>query len=46
MKQHAGGCWPGDRPDPGTGAADQVEALKRLREILEKNGLSSESLFQ
>ena len=24
----------------------QVEALKRLREILEKNGLSSESLFQ
>ena len=24
----------------------QVEGLKRLREILEKNGLSSESLFQ
>ena len=24
----------------------QVEALKRLREIMEKNGLSSESLFQ
>ena len=24
----------------------QVEALKRLREILEKNGLSSEALFQ
>ncbi|HGM5938607.1 TPA: sigma factor-like helix-turn-helix DNA-binding protein, partial [Pseudomonas aeruginosa] len=24
----------------------QVEALKRLREILEKNGLSSDALFQ
>ena len=24
----------------------QVEGLKRLREILERNGLSSESLFQ
>jgi RNA polymerase nonessential primary-like sigma factor len=24
----------------------QVEALKRLREILEKNGLSADSLFQ